>query len=223
MSNRNATRGIMPKKASINNKRKTMQGRVPLPPNPRASPQNLLGRDDAITLRVSGVFEVTNATEGGTSHIFALKPKSINTPSYTGLADVSPLVGNIASNYTKFMVSNLRIGVQGVSSALTGGFAMANYEPTDSSLAGPPSSVRDVTNSAHSITVAPGMPMKYFTANPASYFQDWRSCVSEGDLEGAEQECGVVQVYGKNPDGEDSVTVLISLEYDIHFAGFRSS
>ncbi len=186
-------------------------------------PRYILNSGDVFTLHVKGSLELNNLVINKCAHLIALKPGAIVTVDYWGLGNVTPMLDSLRNAYSRFMVTGLRVGVQMITPATGGGYAIVNYEPTDSTKASPPTTIADVSNAVHTVTVSPASDPQFMELNPADYYADWRLTFTEADAEDAIKEAGVLQVYSVNSSAIAITALLVTLEYDIHFSGFKNS
>lgn len=174
----------------------------------------------ALRMRTSVALTNTAATAGFATALIYLNPKaSAGGDAYFTLGDYFTVIDAMATQYSRFMVSHFHIEATPTTAATAGGFIAINYEPTNASVASPPTTVADVLTSNHA-DVAQVTQMASVTAKPTDYFNVWlftRSLAGRDEYDIA----GVSQVMGINSSAVSADVGLITVEFDIHFAGLR--
>lgn len=173
--------------------------------------------DDCTTIRVRVTTPVVGVTTVGKLS-FALDPTSITTTNYGSLGALSPLILTMSTSYSRFMVTECMFKWTLTTPITNGGFVAMGYTPDNTSVSGPPATVRDATSAAHSDLAQVGASA-IIKFDASQYFVDWRPTLSSGAA-AADNQCGVVQCYS---DAGSTATNSSLLEMDVvvHFAGYR--
>jgi len=173
---------------------------------------------DAVELKLRTKWPVKNTSSGGvTSWLIALDPGSITTTQYVGLGDIFvPLIA-FQETYSRWMVKRMRVETQMVTAATSAGYTAFNYEPTNSTVASPPTTLANVVNSIHHGLATPTIKDGY-EVEVSSYYNDWRNTQPVG---ATGSQCGVVQIVGSNTLGDGSTVALMDIEIDVVFAGYK--
>lgn len=175
---------------------------------------------DVIAMRLRCSYAMHNRATGVANRLFVLAPESFTTPGYLGLTDLFPLLGGMAAQYSRFMVGRVSAQVIPVSPVTESGYVALGYEPTDSAVSVPPTTLGDTTSSVHS-DVAQVTEIAGITFDASDYFNDWRVVdPSVGDAT-AQSQAGVIQVLCANIQAVDKNVAILQLEVDVHFCGFR--
>jgi len=171
-------------------------------------------------MRLSGTAAFANDVSGICTKIITLAPLSL-TGSYVGLANFFPLLAGVRDQYARFMITRVVVQAVPVTPATNGGYVAVGYQPDDANTSGPPVSIADVTSALHS-DVAQVTEIAAIELNASEYFNDWRQCTPVTGSATAISQAGVVQLWAANfESGTSNPVVLMHIEVDIHFAGFR--
>lgn len=173
---------------------------------------------DTVELKLRTKWPVTNTSSGGvTSWLIALDPGSITTTQYVGLGDIFASLIAFQETYSRWMIKRMKIETQMVTAATAAGYTAFNYEPTNSTVASPPTSLANVVNSINHGLTTPTIKDGY-EVEVSSYYNDWRNTLPVGQ---AATQCGVIQIIGSNTLGDGSVVALMDIELDVVFAGYK--
>lgn len=173
---------------------------------------------DAVELKLRTKWPVSNTSSGGdTSWLIALDPGSITTPQYTALGNIFATIIAFRDTYSRWMIKRLRVETQMVTAATSAGYTAFNYEPTDSDVASPPTTLANVVNSINHGLATPTIKDGYEVA-VSSYYNDWRTTRPVGL---SSSQCGVIQIIGSNTLGDGIVAALMDIEIDVVFAGYK--
>lgn len=176
---------------------------------------------DATAVRLRSSLSIANSGSGIASYILALSPTTIGTAGYIGLETLFPILGGMRQNYSRFMVGRVKAQLFPITPVTAGGYVALGYDPTDTNISGPPSTLSDVVSSVHSdiaqVTEIAGIE---FTAS--DYFNEWRQCVNASGEQGYSQ-AGVIQLICFNTQATTVSAAVLQLEFDIHFCGYRRS
>jgi len=146
--------------------------------------------------------------------------KGTTTSTYVFADDMFTGFGALCVAYSRFLVKKITITARSVNTTVTGGFVGVNYEPTNSSVANPPSTLQDVSNAVHYTSASAGAP-GVISVKPVDYFNDWRYTEAGTDVPtNSLSQMGVSQIYGVGP----SSTLLGIIDYEVEccFTGYRS-
>lgn len=176
---------------------------------------------DHFAMRVRTSFALANKTAGTAPFLLVMNPGSISGASdYAGLGNYFTSLAAMTSQYSRFMISRLRVEATPTTAATNGGFIAINYEPTNSTRAIPPVTVRDVLTSTHS-DVAQVTQTAAIECKPSDYFNTWLFTI--GAAAGDQYDiAGATQIMGVNSEISAINVGLITIEVDIHFAGLRA-
>lgn len=200
---------------SQNSKAMSIAGRYGLPsryPSP-------VGDVVPLTVRASGTL---SADETGIAAGMIVLGSGTSGAGYIFLDDLVAGYAALASVYSRFIVRHVRLEVRTVTATLSGGFAAANFEPTDSVRANVPSGLLDVSNSVHYTFATAGAP-GVLEASPSDYFNDWRvPAPNSTNLDASDSQFGVMQMIGGGFTPETATAMVYDLTVEMYFCGYRS-
>jgi hypothetical protein len=185
-----------------------------------ALPSIFRGVGDVNAVRLKTSYSLVNRTTGLANYLLAVAPISITTPGYIGLANIFPILTGMAAQYSRFMVGRVALQLVPVTAATAGGYVALNYEPSDSTLASPPTLLSDVASAVHS-DIAQVTEIAAISFDASDYYNDWRQV---SDVSGAAQslsQAGVIQLWGANTGVAGDIAAIFQIEIDVHFCGFR--
>lgn len=175
---------------------------------------------DVTAVRLRNSYSMTNRSAGLANRLFVLSPEVFATAGYIGLGNIFPMLTGMSSQYSRFMVARVTAQVIPVSPVTEAGYVALGYEPTDSAVSVPPTTLGDTTTSVHS-DVAQVTEIAGISFDASDYYNDWRVVdPSTGDAT-AQSQAGVIQVFCANIQPVDSSVAILQLEVDLHFCGFR--
>ncbi len=185
-------------------------------------PRNFPRFADQVSLRMRTSVALTNtaSTAGLAQYLIYLNPRSsVPGDLYFSLGDYFTAIDAMSRQFARFMVSHFRIEATPTTAATSGGFIAINYEATNASVALPPNTVADVLTSNHA-DVAQVTQVAEVVVSPTDYFNTWlyTTSAAPGDQYDI---AGVSQVFGINSSTAGSDVGLLTVEFDIHFAGLR--
>jgi len=184
-------------------------------------PPYLRAHDDIVHAKFGCVLSAVNRTAGTANYLVILSTQTTNSNGYVGLGHLINGFSQYGAMYAKFMVGNLRAVVRCISPTTAGGFAIVNYEPDSSGTSNPPTVISDVSNANHKTTATP-TTLGAFSVPVHEYFNDWKATLPDASgSSSTEYECGVMQVLGSNTGAVGDPSVLVELEFDAWFTGFR--
>jgi hypothetical protein len=184
-------------------------------------PSFLRSNDDVIHAKFGGVFVAQNRTFGLASYLVMLNTNNTITDGYIGLGSICAGIYSFGGLYSKFMIGNLKVNVKGISPITSQGYAIVNYEPDSSGISNPPTAVGDVSNARHKCVATPAVEAG-FSVQVHSYYNDWRQTVKDSSgTSDSESQCGVLQVLGSNLGEVDAPVVMMEIELDAWFTGYR--
>lgn len=158
---------------------------------------------------------------GGVSAI-VIYGKGVSGAGYTFLDDLIPGFGALCNVYSRFLIRRIRVEARTVTATLSGGYVGVNYEPTDSNRAGPPSTLVDVSNSAHYAMATAGVP-GVITVSPTDYFNDWKQCVNDSTSNDPySTQMGVTQIGGGGFTSLAASAIVYEVSIEAYFCGYRS-
>lgn len=172
-----------------------------------------------LTVRASGTL---SADGSGNASAMIVLGTGTSGAGYIFLDDLISGFAALASVYSRFIVRAVRLEVRTVTATLSGGYAAANYEPTDSARASVPTSLIDVSNAVHYTFATAGAP-GVIAVSPSDYFNDWRVTATATSLQDASgAQCGVMQIIGGGFTPSTSSAVVFDLEVELYFCGYKS-
>lgn len=185
-------------------------------------PRNFPRFADQVSMRMRTSVALTNSagTAGTAQYLIYLNPRASATGDlYFSLGDYFNAIDAMSLQFSRFMISHYRIEATPTTAATAGGFIAINYEPTNASIAAPPSTVADVLTSNHA-DVAQVTQVAEVTVKPTDYFNTW--LYTRSQAAGDQYDiAGVSQILGINSNAVSTDVGLLTLEFDIHFAGLR--
>lgn len=177
---------------------------------------------DVVPLTMKASY-IAAADELGFTSAVLIFGKGVTTGDYLFLDDLIPGFGAMCNVYSRFLIRRVRMEVRTVSATLSGGYAAMNYEPTDSNRANPPTSLIDVSNSVHYAMATAGAP-GVVVVSPTDYFNDWKQCVNDtATNDPYSTQMGVSQVIGGGFTPNAAAAVMVSVEVEAYFCGYRAS
>jgi hypothetical protein len=184
-------------------------------------PAYLRAREDVVHAKFGCAFSAVNRSTGLANYLVILSTQTTSSVGYIGLGHLMSGFSQYGAMYSKFMLGNMRVVVRCISPTTEGGFAIVNYEADSSGLSNPPTTIADVSNAIHKTTATP-TTLGTFSVPIHEYFNDWKATLPDASGSSAtENECGVLQVLGNNTSETSFPSVLIELEFDAWFTGFR--
>jgi len=201
--------------------RRKARNRVPTTQGITRLPPIFRGSADVNSMRLSTSYAFTNTENKFAKHIISLAPVTVASADYWGLANFFPLLAGLRNQYARFMLTRVMIQAVPVTAATAGGFVAIGFQADDSNTSGPPGSLVDVTSALHS-DVAQVTEIAAFELDASDYYNEWRQCSPTDGTSTNLSQAGVVQIYGSNIlDLPAGPVVILHMEVDIHFAGFR--
>jgi len=119
------------------------------------------------------------------------------------------------------MITNLVVNLQMITPATGGGYAAINFEPDNSSVSSVPSTLADVSQSAHLVVVSPTQTGN-MKVPVVDYFGDWRTTSVTGSSD-AGTECGVCQFISSNSSGVSAPVAILTIAADVVLTGYRAT
>lgn len=174
--------------------------------------------DDYTCIHVRSTRSHASTTSSTTGTCFILDPTLISAGGYVSLGAYSPLVVAMSTSYSRYMVTDVTFKVTLTTPITNGGFLAVGFEPDNSNVSGPPTTVADATTSVHSDLAQVGASAVVHL-DPSQYFIDWRPTLTSGGTV-PDNQCGVFQVYADS-GSTGSVTYLLEVDAKVHFVGFR--
>lgn len=186
----------------------------------RLPPSFTHNKADIFPMHLRGTTGLSNLTTGLLSRMIALTPaETVTQTASFGLGTVFPVLNNIRSSFTEFMITRLTCVVTPVTPTTDVGFIAMCFEATDSARNAPPSSVQDASSGTHSAVATPMHPAS-ITFNCVDYNEQWLTTYTSAADQRSE-EAGVIQFYGANGGAAGGTVAIVTLELDIFFTGYR--
>ena len=184
-------------------------------------PSFLRSNDDVVHAKFGGVFVAIDRSIGLANYLMQLSCNNNYASGYVGLGSVCTGIASFGGLYSKFMIGNLKVSVKGISPITSQGYAIVNYEPDSSGISNPPTSVGDVANARHKCVATPAVSAG-FSVPVHTYYNDWKQ--TSADATGSsdsEVQCGVLQILGSNLGAIGDPVVMVEIEVDAWFTGYR--
>jgi len=186
------------------------------------SPAYLRSSDDVIHAKFGGMFVATNRSLGLANYLLMLDTGNTNTGGYVGLGYICKGVTSFGNLYSKFMIGQTKVTVKGISPITAQGFAIVNYEADSSGTSNPPTSSVDVANARYKCVATPAVPAS-FSVPVHSYYNDWKATLPDSSgSSNTENQCGVVQILGSNLGAIGDLVVMVEIETEVWFTGYRA-
>lgn len=204
------------KKTKAKRKVRATSAPTNLPAYLRATP------DDSLTVHVRGTASVqVDITTGIGKAIIVLNPTNNTLTGVTTLGGLAPVVAGMASNYERFMVSNLTVRPVMTTGYMGGGYIAANFEASNTYHTTLPIGLSDVTRSRHYAMSTPFVQEEY-VVQPQTYYADWRECRWDPASVGAtDSQAGLITIYA-NTTAEIATEIgVIEVTATVHFTGLR--
>ena len=166
---------------------------------------------DTSRFHFHGAVQIANTSAGTNSGLVLISPFG----GGVNLASAVPNFASIATSFQKYMITRLNLKYEPMIPSTIGALWALTFEPRAQG-AGAPSGLADATQGAHSITGNQNNG-KSLTLNPSLYFNDWKSCTVESDLD--DSTCGVIQTYGLNTIASGTGVGVLTVDFDVVFTG----
>jgi len=172
-----------------------------------------------LTVRASGGLAADGSGVGSAMIVLGIGSSGAG---YIFLDDLVAGFSALAAVYSRFMIRHAHLELRTVTATLSGGYAAANYEPTDSNRANVPSTLNDVSNAVHYSFATAGSP-GVIDVSPSDYFNDWRStATTSATLDPSDAQCGVMQMIGGGFTPLTASAMVFDLEIEVYFCGYRA-
>jgi hypothetical protein len=178
-------------------------------------------RDDMLPMRLRTSFILANTAANLGSYVIMITPFTVATPGYISLGNIFPALVGLASSYSKCMVTKLDVQATMISPLTAGGYVALGYEATSTSTTVPPTTLLDVTTNIHS-DVAQVTESAVISVDVSQYFNDWQAVENNVGVPGVTREMGAVQLRFSNSLANTIEAVIVQIEIDFYYAGYRS-
>jgi len=187
----------------------------------RPPPSFMRGRD-VVPMRLKATRSLINefngtSTAGSANLAIAFTPLNVAGGGYTSLKQIFPLLNNMLTSFTKFIITRAKLDVRQTTSLTSGGYIAYCYQAAGSDRVAPPTSITDATTGQHSGITTAG-EVTSIVWNVTDYENDW----SELAVDDTRGDCGSLQFISENAAVGSSVIGMITLEIDFFFTGYKA-
>lgn len=165
---------------------------------------------DTTRMHYHSATQIVNTSSGTQSGLISLAPVSVGV----SLGSICPSFASMAVNFQKYMITRMSLRYDPLLPSTTGAFWSIAFEPRAQGAVAP-TSIADSAAGTHSVS-GNQLTGRTLNFNPSQYFNDWKSCLIEADLD--DSMCGVLQTYGLNGVVSGGVG-LLTVDFDVVFVG----
>lgn len=166
---------------------------------------------DTTRMHYHSATQITNTSANTQAGLVSLAPVAVGV----SLGSICTSFSSMAVNFEKYMITRISLRYDPLLPSTTGAFWSIAFEPRAQGAAAP-ASIADASAGAHSIS-GNQLTGKSLSFNPSQYFNDWKSCTIEADLD--DSMCGVLQTYGLNQIAAGPAVGLLTVDFDVVFVG----